>query len=90
MNERREVIIRIGVAIISGIILCLWFGLIKLVLGINWIYTLFSGKRHRGLAEFSEIWNTQFYIFSRYIIMLSNKRPFPFAPLEKNMSEFEE
>ena len=46
------------------------------------------GKRLRDVAELSEIWNTQWYIFQRYIIFVSNQRPFPFGKLEKNISKF--
>jgi len=76
------------VGIISGIILSIWKVLIQIFGIINWIITIITGKRNKGLAEFSEIWNTQTYIFLRYMTFVSNKRPFPFQALEKNMSKF--
>jgi len=73
--------------IVSGIILGVWQYFIVALFVVNFIYTLFSGKRLKELAEMSEIWNTQKYIFWRYIIFQSNKRPFPFEKLEKNISK---
>jgi hypothetical protein len=87
--ERMEVLMRIAVLIVSGIILVVWRYFIYLLVLVNLIYTLFSGKRLREVAELSEIWNTQWYVFQRYIILVSNRRPFPFGKLEKKMSNFE-
>ena len=89
MTDRKEILMRIVVAIVSGLILCVWFALIKLVIVINWIVSLIQGQRNRAMAEFCEIWNTQAYIFIKYLALLSDKRPFPFQPLQKNMTEFE-
>ena len=88
-NERKEALMRILVLIVSGIILGVWYYFV-LVLGIvNFFYTLFKAKRMRGLADMSETWNTQSYIFRRYMIFLDNRRPFPFGNLERNIGEFE-
>ena len=88
LSERKEAWFRIIVAIISGIILGVWKALI-IVLGIvNWFIVIFSGKRNRELANFSEYWNTEIYKFIRYMTFVSNKRPFPFSIMER-MSKFE-
>ena len=79
---------RIIVLVVTGIILSVWRYLIVLFVLINFIWTLISGKRIREIAELSEIWNTQWYLFSRYIIFQSNVRPFPFTSLAKNISKF--
>ena len=80
---------RIVVVIVSGIVLGIWRYLV-LVLGvINFFHTLFTGRRLKHVAELSEIWNTQWYVFQRYMIFVSNKRPFPFNALEKEMSKYE-
>ena len=89
MNERREIFIRILVLIISGIILAVWRWLVIIFVIVNLVYTLFKGKRHKEIAELSEIWNTQFYVYQRYMLFVSNKRPFPFKSLEKSISKFE-
>ncbi len=80
---------RIIVLIVSGIVLNVWRYFI-IVLGIiNFFYTIFKAKRMESLAEMSEIWNTQWYVFQKYMIFESNSRPFPFKKLEKNMGKFE-
>ena len=87
MGERKEALMRIVVAIVSGIVLGVWRWFIFVLVIINLIYTLFVGKRMVELARLSEIWNTQFYIFVRYLTMVTNERPFPFSHMER-MSKF--
>ena len=88
MTERKEAWFRILVLLISGIIIVLWGALIRFVFLIHWIYVVFKGRRSRKLAEFCEIWNTQFYVFLRYTTFVSNERPFPFRDLTKSFSKF--
>ncbi len=88
MSERKEAFMRIIVLIISGIILSIWKMLVKFLVVFHWIIAIITGKRYKDLAEFCEIWNTQIYIFLRYISFVSNKRPFPFRNIEKNLSKF--
>ena len=80
---------RIVVGIVSGIILVLWRYLIGAFAIINFVYSLFTAKRLKELAELSEIWNTQGYIFQKYMTFVTNARPFPFTKMAKNMSKFE-
>jgi len=87
-GERKEAWFRIIVGIISGIILAIWKYLICILVIINFIITIFSGKRNKDIAEFSEYWNTEVYKFIRYITFVSNTRPFPFSSMEK-ISKFE-
>ena len=88
MGERLEALMRIIVGIISGIILFVWRYLIFVFVVINFVWTLISGKRIKELADLSEIWNTQWYVFTRYMIFESNERPMPFGRLTKNISKF--
>jgi len=88
MGERSEGWMRIVIGIISGIILAFWKALIQILGIINWFIVIFSGKRNKGIAEFSEIWNTQIYIFFRYMTFVTNGRPFPFESLTKSLSKF--
>lgn len=88
MSERKEAFMRVVVLIISGIILSIWKFLIKVLVFFHWIVAIITGKRYKDLSEFCEIWNTQVYIFLRYISFVSNKRPFPFRNIEKNLSKF--
>lgn len=88
-KEREEAWMRIIVLIVSGIVLSVWRCFV-IVLGIiNFFYAVFKAKRMKNLAEMSEVWNTQWYVFQRYMIFLDNKRPFPFTKLQKNISKFE-
>lgn len=88
-KERKEALMRIVVGIVSGIILGAWQYFISILMVINFFYTLFSKKRMKELAEMSEIWNTQYYTFNKYMIFESNVRPFPFNKLQKSISKFE-
>lgn len=88
MGERGEIFMRVVVAIVTGIILEIWKVFIIFLGIINWFYTLFVGKRMKNLAEMSEIWNTQNYVYIRYIILESNERPFPFNSVAKSISKF--
>jgi hypothetical protein len=89
MGERLEALLRILVGLISGLILGIWKVLIQILGVIHWIIVIIAGKRSKGIAEFSEIWNTQMYVFLRYMTFVSNKRPFPFDALEPNLTKFE-
>jgi len=88
-SERKEALMRIVVLIVSGIVLGVWRYFIIALFIINFFYVLFKDKRLKELAEMSETWNTQWYLFQRYIVFVTNQRPFPFTNLEKNMSKFE-
>jgi hypothetical protein len=87
-TEKKEAWMRVLVLIVSGILLKIWGIAIFFAAIINWLITVFSGKRSRGIAEFCESWNTEFYKFIRYLTAVSNKRPFPFSDIER-MSKFE-
>jgi hypothetical protein len=82
-KERKEAFLRIPIGILSGIILHIWRMLIIFLALVNLVYTIFDGKRHKGIAEFSEYWNTEMYKFSRYLTFVSNERPFPFTDLAR-------
>lgn len=87
-KERKEALMRIVVGIVSGIIIEVWESFVSILSIVNFFYTIFAKKRMKQLAELSEIWNTQDYIFKRYMIFESNIRPFPFTKLQKRMSKF--
>ena len=88
MSERKEALMRIVIGLISGLILGLWKSLIQILAIIHWFIVIFTGKREKALADFSEIWNSQVYVYLRYITFVSNERPFPFESLEPNISKF--
>ena len=88
MGERKEACMRILVAIVSGIVIGVWGYVIFIIAIIHWLMVVFSGKRNKSLAEFSEPWNTEMYKMYRYLTFVSNKRPFPFSSVER-MSKYE-
>lgn len=89
MGERGESLMRIVVGVVSGAVIYFWAYLIGVFIVINFIWTIISGKRIRDIAELCEIWNTQKYAFVRYMIFLTNDRPFPFNRLMKNVSKYQ-
>ena len=87
-SERIEALMRIPVVIISGMILVLWRSLIYLLVIINFIYILISGRRLKELVEMGEFWNAQWHQFWTYIIFASNDIPFPFGNLRGRTGKF--
>ena len=87
-EERKEAWFRILVTIVSGVILGVWKTLIWVLAIVHFFIVLFTGKRNKDIAEFSEYWNTELYRFVRYITFVTNERPFPFTNMDKRMSRF--
>ena len=87
-EERKEALMRIFVGIVTGIILGVWRALIFVFVIMNLIYVLFADKRLKEFAVLSEVWNTQMYTYIRYMVFLTNKRPFPFNKLERSISKY--
>ena len=85
MNERKEAWMRIFVGIVSGIIFGIWKLLIVAVTVFHWIYAVFTKKRKKNLAEFSNIWINFAYSYYRYMTFATNDRPFPFNDLRKEL-----
>lgn len=88
MTERKEAWMRIPIGIISGVILGLWKSVVQVISFVHWFIVVITGKRNKDLAEFVEIWNTQIYIYLKYMTFVTNIRPFPFNRIEKNISKF--
>ena len=86
--ERKEALMRILILIVSGTILTVWRIFIYLIIFMQLVYVLITGKRMRNLAVWGETWNTQWYIFQKYIIFLDNRRPFPFGRIRDNIDDF--
>ncbi len=87
-GERKEALLRIVIGIVSGIVLGIWRWFIAILAVLHWIYVIFTGKRKKGFAELCETWNTQVYVYLRYLTFVTNERPFPFTELTKRMSNF--
>lgn len=83
VSERKEILVRIIVLIVSGLILVVWEALIEILILLNWIITFVSGKRNIELAMFCEYWNSEIYRFIRYMSCVTNERPFPFSSINR-------
>ena len=87
--DQKEALLRIPIVFVSWIILKFW-GLLTLVFVVlNFFYTLFKGKRHKGMAEFTNTYITFVYSVLRYMCFTTNKRPFPFYELKKPFEKVE-
>ena len=75
--ESKEAIYRLPIVIIGWLIMDLWAALICVVGIIHWVYELFTGERHKGMAKFANYFVTYTYNFIRYASLTTNKRPFP-------------
>ena len=82
-NERKEILWRILVAIVSGVVLAVWKGLVFILAIINLIIVLIKNKRDKQIADFCEYWNTELYRYVRYLTFETNERPFPFSSMQK-------
>ena len=83
MSERKEAFFRILVLIVSGVILELWSCAAIVVAIAHWVVVVISNKRNKGIAEFLEYWNTEYYKYYRYMTGVSNERPFPFSRISR-------
>jgi hypothetical protein len=82
-KERDEAWFRVVVFIVSGVITYVWSYLSFVLIFVNWLLTLITGKRNAELADFIEYWSTQLYRFWRYMSGINNERPFPFGKLDR-------
>ena len=89
-ENKKEAWMRIPIGIVSGIIIYVWAYLIGVFFIINLIYRIISGKRMDEFSSMSEVWNTQNYYFMRYMTFCSDKRPFPFEELKKDLNKIED
>jgi sorbitol-specific phosphotransferase system component IIC len=87
-SERIELLWRILVSFVTGIILEIWEVLIGVIIIFHFIFVLITGERSRDLAEFCEYYNSERYRYLRYLTFNTNKKPFPFSELKK-LSKFE-
>ena len=77
MGERVEVILRIPLAIVYGIIVGVWGFIVAISFLIHWLYTLILGRRHLGIAKFTNRYLTYVYLVYRYMWLVTNERPWP-------------
>ena len=85
--DRGEVWMRIPVFIVSGIILNVWGFFILCFAIAQLILILLEGKRNKELLEMCNIYLIQIYVFIKYVVFLSEERPFPFGNLKKEIEK---
>lgn len=83
MGERVEAILRLFIAIITGILLYIFGYVIGLVNFVHWFYVIITGKRSKSLAEFANSYCNLLYNYTRYMTFTTNERPIPFGPWEE-------
>jgi len=87
--ENREVWMRIPIFIVSGFILDVWGFFIAVFALVQLILLLVEKKSNKELLRMCNIYLIQLYIFVKYVTFLSDKRPFPFGDLEKEIEKGE-
>lgn len=88
-SERIEALIRIPLAILYAII---WYclGIIVGVLAlVQFVVVLIRGKRINRISKFQNGATMYVYTNLRYLLFISNERPFPFSDLRKPFEKIE-
>ena len=85
--ETRGVLMRIPIFIVSGFILNIWGFFICIFSLVQLILILVEKKSNKELLRMCNVYIIQLYIFAKYVTFLSDKRPFPFGDLEKEIEE---
>lgn len=76
-----EVLMRVPVGIISGVILYVWGIFIFCFAIVQLILILVKDKKEEELLKICDRYVIQINIFLKYITFIEDKRPFPFADL---------
>jgi hypothetical protein len=86
-EEKREAWMRIPIFIVSGFILEVWGFFIFCFAIAQFVLILLKNQKEKELLKMSDTYLVQLYIFVKYVTFLSNKRPFPFGELEKEIKK---
>ena len=81
-KQRDNIIWRILVFIISGIVLDIWAYATGIILLINWFIVVFKGKRNEDLGTFGNYFASEVSRFVRYLSFESEEKPFPFNEIK--------
>ena len=87
--EKKEVWMRIPIFIVSGFILDVWGFFIAVFALVQFILILVENKSNKELLKMCNVYLIQLYTFVKYVTFLSDKRPFPFGDLEKEIEKEE-
>jgi amino acid permease len=82
-KERKEALMRIPLGILAAIIAEFWGAITFILIIINFVIVIFTGKRNKNLTKFNNNYVTFMYQFVRYITFTTNQRPFPFNDLKE-------
>lgn len=85
--NKNEVWMRIPIFIVSGLILHVWGFFIFCFAIAQFIIILIKDKKEEELSRMCNTYLIQLYIFIKYVTFLSEKRPFPFGELEKEIKK---
>ncbi len=80
MSERVEAVLRIPFGIVYGLISGVWGMVAEILVAVHWIYVIITGRRHYGMASFSNKWISYAYRVGRYMLFATNERPWPIGP----------
>jgi Domain of unknown function (DUF4389) len=86
-TEKRETLLRIPIAIISGAILEVWGFFIFCFAIAQFALMLAEGKKNKEILKMCKVYLMQLYCFVKYITFISDDRPFPFGDLKKSVEE---
>ncbi len=82
-KNREDALMRIVVAIVSGIIFYFWMYAIFAFFIANLIYTLINGEKSLEISNLCVTFNKKIFDFWNYITFNSDEKPFPFENLNK-------
>ena len=80
-KQTNDILWRLLVFIISGIVLDIWGWVVFIFLLVNWFIVIFSGKRNNDIGMFSNYWAAEVQRFVKYLSFETNEKPFPFNEL---------
>ena len=83
-KERTELVVRLVVLLVCSILFYFWNILIFVIFIINMVITLIKGAPNKNLIKFSQIWLSEITRALKYLLFISNERPFPFTELSTN------
>ncbi len=73
--SRWELLIRFVMAFVYGVVAEIWAILVLIVWVLQWFYILFTGKRHKGLENFTKGFWRYYTRIIAYVLMLTDERP---------------
>ena len=80
---QQEIWVRLAVLIISIILFQVIAVILLIIIIINLIIAIIKGKPDSGVVEFSKVGFNEIMRLLKYLLFISNERPFPFNELKK-------